>query len=111
MSTKYSLREVALLMHSYGIKCNIEKVNKWIKEGKIKGKVKNDDYEIEESEIYEFLEAYRWEGTAYEKGIDDNTKISRLEEEISENRKRINNLEKENKKLIEQLSAFGVMPF
>jgi hypothetical protein len=57
-------------------------VEDWLKEGKIKGEENDGIYAINENKIYEFLEDYRWEGTANEKGIDDKTKINRLQEEI-----------------------------
>jgi predicted RNase H-like nuclease (RuvC/YqgF family) len=109
--TKLTLEEATSLMHSYGIKCNMIQVEKWLKEGRIKGKENDGIYAINENEIYEFLEDYRWEGTAYEKGIDDKTKINRLQEEIYEFRLKIEELESEKRELQKQLATFGVMPF
>lgn len=37
-----------------------------------------------EDEVYNFLEAYIWAETAYEKVVDDKTKISRLLEKIAD---------------------------
>lgn len=103
-----NVQEAMLLMHSYGIKCDRTAVKQWICEGKIKG-IKNDGkYIIQDDEVYNFLESYRWEGTSYEKGIDDQTRIARLLEEIDEYRKRVEELEKENSKLKDQL---GIIPF
>lgn len=110
MST-LSLKEATSLMHSYGIKCDKETVKGWLQQGKIKSRENEGHYLIEENEIFEFLESYRWEGTAYEKDTDDKTKIYRLLEEIYEFRKTVSDLEKENRELKEQLAAFGVMPF
>ena len=42
--------------------------------------------------------SFRWEGTAYEKGIDDQTKINRLLEEIADLKQKVSKLEKERKR-------------
>lgn len=103
-----TVQDAAFLMHSYGIKCDMAKVKQWISEGKLKGIQNNGIYLTDEDEVYNFLEAYRWEGTAYEKGIDDKTKISRLLEEIADLKKQVSSLQDEKAKLKEQL---GIMPF
>ncbi|WBX79472.1 hypothetical protein PD280_17480 [Virgibacillus salarius] len=61
-----------------------------------------------EEEVYRFIEAYRWEGTAFEEGIDDQTKIERLLEEITDLKKQIVKLQEEKAELEDQL---GIMPF
>lgn len=106
-----NVREAMLLMHSYGIKCDRRLVEQWLMEGKLKGIDNEGIYMVEEEEVHEFLEAYRWKGTAYEKGIDDKTKISRLLEEISELRQRIKELEDENLELIEKLPPSEFTPY
>ena len=80
----------------------------WLMEGQIKGIKKNGNYNVEANEVYNFLEIYRWEGTAYEKGIDDKTKISRLLEEINDLKQQVSKLEEEKAELEDQL---GIMPF
>ncbi|WML53350.1 hypothetical protein RCG17_01180 [Neobacillus sp. PS3-12] len=101
-------QEATFLLHSHGIKCDKKMVKQWLIEGKIKGTENIGSYIIEEEEVFEFLETYRWEGTAYEKGIDNETKIKRLLEEIADYKKRIEDLEQENYKLMDQL---GILPF
>jgi predicted RNase H-like nuclease (RuvC/YqgF family) len=91
-----------------GIKCNINNVKQWLKEGTLKANEGNESYKISEDEVYNFLETYRWIGTAYEEGIDDQTKISRLLEEISDLKQKVSELQKENGKLVDQL---GILPF
>ncbi|MBY0097312.1 helix-turn-helix domain-containing protein [Mesobacillus maritimus] len=103
-----TVQEAAQLMHSYGIKCDINKVKEWLSEGKLNSKEYKGTYTISEEDVYNFLEAYRWEGTAYEQGIDDITKISRLLEEIADLRQEVCELKKENGKLVDQL---GILPF
>lgn len=106
--TSLTEKEATLLMHSYGIKCDRELVKAWLCEGKIKGTERNGVYSVKEDEVYNFLESYRWEGTSYEKGIDNQTKIARLLDEVNDYRKRIEELEKKNSELKNQL---GFMPF
>lgn len=105
-----SVKEATLLMHTYGIKCDRSLVEQWLIEGKLNG-IENEGIYTEEEEVYEFLEAYRWEGTAYEKGIDDKTKIKRLLEDISEFRQRIKELEDENRELQKKIPPSVFMPF
>lgn len=68
-------------------------------------------FTLEENDVYEFLEHYRWEGSTYEKGINDKTKINRLLVEISDYRHQILRLEKENRELKEKLAIFGIIPY
>lgn len=106
-----NVKEATLLMHSYGIKCDRHLVEQWLIEGKLKGTESEGNYTVEEEEVYEFLEAYQWEGTAYEEGLDDKTKITRLLEDISEFRQRIKELENENRELKEKLPSSEFLPF
>lgn len=95
-------------MHSYGIKCDRANVEQWLDEGKLKGKISKETYMIEEEDVYNFLDFYRWEGTAYERGIDDKTKISRLLDEIKYLKQQVDELEEENTKLMSQLD---ILPY
>ena len=105
-------KEATLLMHSYGIKCDVQLVIQWLKEGRLSGIEVGDRYTIEERAVYNFLEEYRWEGTAYEQGVDDQTKISRLLEEVEDFRQQVKELEREKLELEEQLQVLlGIIPF
>lgn len=104
----FNLKEVTMLLHSYGFKCDTEMVSRWIIEGNIKGFGNGEAYEVLEEEVYRFINAYRWEGTAFEEGIDDQTKIERLLEEMEDLKKKIAKLQEEKAKLENQL---GIMPF
>lgn len=87
-----TLEESTSLLHSYGIKCNNAIVSEWISEGKIKSITVSKEIHVSREEIEDFLHMYQWEGTAYEPGIDEQTMIARLLEEVKE-------LKLENKKL------------
>lgn len=104
----FNLKEVTMLLHSYGFKCDTEMVSRWISEGNIKDTGNGGAYEVLEEEVYGFINAYRWEGTAFEEGIDDQTKIERLLEEMEDLKKQIAKLQEEKAELEDQL---GIMPF
>ena len=105
--TTLTIQKAINLLHSYGLLCDQDKVRQWLKEGKIGSKI-NGTYIINEADIYDFQETLRWEGTAYENGIDDKTKISRLLEEIEQLKRQISDLQEEKEKLDDQL---GITPF
>jgi polyhydroxyalkanoate synthesis regulator phasin len=109
--TKLTLQEATSHMHSYGMKCDKDLVEEWVKKGKIRGTEVNGSTYIEEDGVHEFLHHYQWKGTAYEKGINDETKVNRLLDEIDELRQKIEQLQNEKKELQIQLVDFGVMPF
>ena len=101
-------QEATSLLHSFGIKCDKAMVKQWLIEGRIKGIENNGSYLVDENEVHNFLETYMGKGTPFEKGIDNETKIKRLLEEIADYKKRIKELEQENFKLMDQL---GIPPF
>jgi len=101
--TMLDVSEATLLMHSYGMKCDKHQVEQLVKEGKLKGIEIDSRYLVKEDEVYNFLEDYRWSGTAYERGIDEKTKIARLLGDIDDFRQRIKELEDENWALREKL--------
>ena len=89
-------QEAASLMHSYGIKCNIEIVKQWLDEGKLKGSNEGGgQYLIVEDDVYNFLEDYKWEGTAFEKGINQKKQIERLIKENIDLKEELGQLNKE----------------
>lgn len=94
-----TLEESTSLLHSYGIKCNTAIVSKWISEGKIKSITKSEEILVSDEEIEDFLYLYQWEGTAYEPGIDEQTMIARLKEEVKELRSENKRLRSENEQL------------
>ena len=87
-----TLEEATSILHSHGIKCDMNKVHMWI----ITGKIKEADQGITKEKIEDFLHRYQWDGTAYEPGIDDQTKIARLLEEVKELRLENQSLKHEN---------------
>ncbi|MDR4949899.1 hypothetical protein [Neobacillus cucumis] len=96
MTELLTIREAAAILQSCGIECHWHDVKKWAVEGKIKAKHENSVYKINQNDVYEFIELL-WKGTSYEIGINNETKITRLIQEIKQ-------LEKENKKLRRKLS-------
>jgi hypothetical protein len=100
-----ALTETIKFFRSYGVKCDKKVVEEWLQSTLI---TKDGSNRVCEEDLYEFNEWCRWKGTAYEKGIDDQTKIARLLEEINGLKGEISALEKEKEDLEKQL---GVTPF
>lgn len=90
---------------SYGLKCDDTLVKEWLNSTTFK----IDPCKVFcEDDLYNFNEWCRWKDTAYEEGIDDQTKITRLLEEIHELKSEIRSLKKEKETLENQL---GITPF
>jgi len=91
----------------YGVKCeeNDKFVEEWLSSNPTRKDLGED---FSEDDLYDFNDWCRWKGTAYEKGIDDQTKIKRLLEEISELKSEIADLRDENNQLEARL---GINPF
>jgi hypothetical protein len=106
-----NVEEIMILLRACGRRCNKHTVEQWLMHGKLKGTESEGSYTVEEEEVYKFLNSYKWEGTAYEKGLDDKTKVSRLLEDLSYFRQKIKELENENRELKEKLSLSEFVPF
>lgn len=107
MST-FTVGEVTRFFQSYGLKCDEKLIEEWVNEKSGKANNSGTIQQISEDDIYSFNDWCRWKGTAYEKGIDDRTKIDRLFEEINGLKKEIETLKTEKIILEEQL---GILPF
>jgi hypothetical protein len=105
MGQLLTIQEATSILQSCGIECHYHDVKRWAVEGEIKAEHSNRVYNIDQNDLYEFLE-FLWKGTSYEIGIDDETKINRLIQENKDFKKRIVLLEKENKKLKQKLSSW-----
>jgi hypothetical protein len=61
-----------------------------------------------EDDVYNFLEYYRWEGTAFEKGINEKEQMERL---LKENIELKDELGKLNREIYELECRLGIKPF
>lgn len=103
----FTVKEATEFFHSYEMKCDEKDVEEWMNDPYTKRKIQNCKH-VDEGDLYDFSEWLRWKGTAYEYGIDDQTKIARLLKEIDGLKDQIEALEKEKESLEDQL---GIMPF
>lgn len=98
-----TLTEGIKFFRSYGVKCDEKLVEEWLNRKSIKNDLNNG---FGEEDLYDFNEWCRWKDTAYEEGIDDQTKIERLLEEINELKSKLSMLEKEKEQ-----GQLGIIPF
>ncbi|MGO4890256.1 hypothetical protein ACJ2A9_21115 [Anaerobacillus sp. MEB173] len=99
------LAETIQFFRSYGIKSNNELIEEWLK---AISNTQAFNLPVSEEDLYEFNEWCRWKGTAYEDGIDDQTKIARLLEEIKDLKNEISKLKNEKANIEDKL---GLAPF
>ncbi len=106
-----TVKDACGILNNHHIDCSEQMLRRWLRQGRIKGmrsENRKEGWRVCEVGLYHFMEALSWEGTAYEEGIDDTTKIKRLLEEIAELKLQIEALEKENEELNAKL---GIPPF
>lgn len=94
------------LIHHYMVKVKKEEVEQWLKEDPA---IKSDTEGVmDETWMYRFNAWLQYKGTAYEIGIDPQTKIHRLLDEVDQLKQEIEQL-KDEKLLLE--SQLGQDPF
>lgn len=108
MTDYMTIYETVKLLHNYEIECDEKDVRQWISEGRILATENNENYDISEPDVLDFLIDLSNVGTAYEKGIDDQTKIERLMTEVQSLRQEVEELQYEKMKLENEL---GILPF
>ncbi|MBZ9536690.1 hypothetical protein KGR20_21240 [Cytobacillus oceanisediminis] len=103
--SELALIQTIKFFRSYGLKCEEELVEEWLN---AISTTKDSSYQVCEDDLYEFNDCCRLKGTAYEEGIDDQTKIARLLEEVNGLKSEIAVLKKDKELLEDRL---GVTPF
>ncbi|MBS4219544.1 hypothetical protein KHA96_15575 [Bacillus sp. FJAT-49711] len=102
--SRYTVEEITKFFHSHEVKCQSSDVQKWINKT---GGPSNDE-ELTDWDMFDFSEWWSYQGTAYEDGIDDKTKIARLLEEIED-------LKREKYKLMDEINTLeqrlDILPF
>ncbi|MED4352012.1 hypothetical protein P9265_06645 [Schinkia azotoformans] len=104
-----TIKEATSLLNAYGLECHWHQVKKWAVEGKIKAIHEDRVYRIEEKEVHKFIEA-SWVGNGYEVGIDNETKISKLLDQIDDLVQRVEQLEYEKEELQLELAKYREIP-
>lgn len=100
--------EIRELFLDEGMCCDKEMVEDWLQNGTLNNNKVDHLYHIQEQDLKNFMYDFRWNGTAFERGIDDATKIERLLQEIQELKEQVSQLHTEKMKLEIQL---GIEPF
>ncbi|WP_186672942.1 hypothetical protein [Sporosarcina sp. BP05] len=105
---KMTVQELREYILDTGLSCDCKMVEKWLQDGALKCIKDGDNYLVAEQDIDSFIYDLLWEGTIYERGIDDTEKIERLLLEVKELKEEISKLKTENSSLEQRL---GIGPF
>lgn len=103
-----TVKEATLFLRSHQVECDEQLVGEWMDKNPVGRALRDSKDEINEWDMYAFSSWWRVHGTAYEAGIDDQTKITRLLEEVAYLKKKNEELQEENFKLISKLD---LLPF
>lgn len=103
-----NINEIKEIILDLGLTCDHQKVESWLSDGSIKSIQDGNVYEIIEQDIEDFVFNSLWNGSPYERGIDNETKIDRLLEEIASLKAKVSKLQDEKHELELEL---GKMPF
>jgi hypothetical protein len=90
-----NVEEVIKFFKSYGFRVDEESVREWVKDNNKKANRTGESRPIIEDDLLRYNHWCIVKGTAYEDGIDDNTKITRLLEEVELLRKEVQHLKNE----------------
>lgn len=102
------IKEGVKFFHSYGLKYEKELIEEWISTDPYVPKAEGVNHPISEEYLHRFNDWLRWKGTAYEEGIDKETQINRLLEEINSLKEQVESLQREKTELEDRL---GSLPF
>ena len=103
-----NINEVREIILELGLTCDHQKVESWLSDGSIKNIQDGNLYKIIEHDIEDFIFDTLWIGSPYERGINNETKIDRLLEEIASLKAKVSKLQDEKHELELEL---GKMPF
>lgn len=101
-------KEATRFFRSHEVKCEEKLVGEWMEKCPVGRKLRDLKDEIDEWDMYNFSDWFSLYGTAYEEGIDNQTKIARLLEEVACLKEKNAELQQENLELITKLD---ILPF
>lgn len=102
MNMRLTIEEATSVLRSnYGMESKGERitttiVTEWMEQGLKKSSGNGENRTIDILDLEEFVEESKWKGTAFEKGIDEQTKIERLLDELFKLKAENERLQKEN---------------
>ena len=100
---QYTLQELRTRIEELGMHGNLQMIEQWLQKGELINSKVGKLYQMEDQDLEDFIYHCQWQGTAYEKGIEDAEKIQRLQAEIRDLRTKVTQLEEEKMKLEIQL--------
>lgn len=98
-----TIQEIREIILDSGVSCDSELVEGWLKNGSLKNIKDGNQYLIQEHDLDDFVYDCQWNGSPYERNIDDAQKIERLLLEIRDLREENSKLQKEKMELELQL--------
>lgn len=106
ISRMITVKEATRFFRSHEVKCDEKLVGEWMDKCPVGRDLRGLRDDIDEWDMYNFSDWFRLNGTAYEDGIDEQTKIARLLEEVAQLREKNEKLQEENFKLVSKLDFF-----
>lgn len=100
--------EAIRFFKSYGFRVDEESVKEWVQDNIKKANEACKDRPINEDDLYNYNDWNAAKGTSYETGIDDETKIARLLEEIEHLKKEVEDLKNEKGHLESLLGKYDL---
>lgn len=94
---------VSDFFRSYELECDEKLISEWMEKSPVGRDLVERGHEIDEWHMYNFQDWWSIKGTAYEEGIDDQTKIIRLLDEIAYLKQKNLELQFENSTLLDKL--------
>lgn len=103
MMMNLTVQKLQGILWDSGLTCDCEMVVGWLQDGSLKYIKEGDYFLVKEQDIDNFVYDLQWDGTIYERGIDDTEKIERLLLEVKELNREISKLKSENYSLEQRL--------
>jgi hypothetical protein len=114
LNAMYTVREMIDLLQNHHIQVSEQMIRRYLRQGKIAGvrpANRRVGWTIPGHEVFRYWDSLQYEGTIYEEGIDDFTRIKRQLAKLENLERRISELNCENHDLRVKLGLKDEVPF
>lgn len=114
MGAMFTVREMVSLLGDHHIHTSEQMIRRYLRQGRMKGICSTNRKEgwlIPGHKVFRYWDSLQYEGTIYEDGINDETRINRLFEEVKRLEKLVSELRHENYELRVKLGLEPELPF